>query len=120
MAINSHEIFDLVKKVSELGALSAAYTIIQLNGSVGEIFADWLHKTLPDRANKILHQIEDCHNGQLNDSRFGTRMRGEGKIAEQVAIQFRLARKMFLKDSTLPPFDYSLHEQQKNSQLKLF
>jgi len=119
-AINSHEIFDLVKRVSELGALSAAYTIIRLNGAVGEIFANWLHKTLPDRANKILHQIEDCHGGHLNDSRFGIRMRGEGKIAEQVAIQFRLARKKYLKDATLPPFNYALYEQQKNSQLKLF
>ena len=119
-AINSHEIFDLVKKVSELGALSAAYTVVRLNGAVGEIFTDWVKKTYPDRANKILHQIEDCHNGQLNHSRFGKRMRGEGKIAEQVAIQFRLARKKFLNNSSLPPFDYSLYQQQKNPQLKLF
>lgn len=119
-AINNHEIFALVKKVSELGALSAAYTIVRLNGAIGEIFTDWVHKTLPEKANKILHQIEDCHNGQLNDSRFGKRMRGEGKIAEQVAIQFRLAKKMYLRDSSLPPFDYTLYEKQKNPQLKLF
>lgn len=119
-AINSHEIFDLVKKVSELGALSAAYTIIRLNGSVGEIFMNWLNKTLPDSANKILHQIEDCHGGHLNDSRFGIRMRGEGKIAEQVAIQFRLAKKKFLSESSLPPFDYSLYDKHKDPQLRLF
>lgn len=119
-AINSHEIFDLVKRVSELGALSAAYTIIRLNGAVSEIFADWLHKTMPNSANKILHQIEECHGGHLNDSRFGIRMLGEGKIAEQVAIQFRLAKKKYLKDTTLPPLNYALYEQHKNSQLKLF
>ena len=119
-AINNHEIFALVKKVSELGALSAAYTIVRLNGAIGEIFTDWVHKTLPNKATKILHQIEDCHNGQLNDSRFGTRMRGEGKIAEQVAMQFRLAKKMYLNDRSLPPFDYTLYSKLKNPQIKLF
>ena len=119
-AINSHEIFDLVKKVSELGAKSAAYTIVRLNGAIGEIFTDWVRKTLPDRADKILNQIADCHGGQLNDSRFGTRMRGEGKIAEQVNIQFRLAKKMFLSSTSLPPLDYSLYAKNKNPQLRLF
>jgi len=119
-AINNHEIFDLVKKVSELGACSAAYTIVRLNGAIATIFTDWLRKTMPDRADKILHQIEDCHGGQLNDSRFGTRMRGEGKIAEQVALQFRLAKKMYLNTISLPPLNYELYKNQKNIQLKLF
>ena len=119
-AINSHEIFDLVKKVSELGANSAAYTIIRLNGAIGTIFIDWLKKTLPDRADKIIHQIEDCHGGQLNDSRFGKRMRGEGKIAEQVAMQFRLAKKRYLSTKSMPPLNYKLYKNQKELQYKLF
>lgn len=119
-AINNHEIFDMVKKVSELGALSAAYTIVRLNGAIGEIFTDWVRKTYPDRAEKILHQIEDCHGGTLNDSRFGTRMRGEGKIAEQVAMQFRLASKKFLADKCLPTLDYSLFRNDYNRQTSLF
>jgi len=119
-AINSHEIFDLVKKVSELGACSAAYTIVRLNGSIANIFTDWVKKTLPDKADKILHQIEDCHGGHLNDSRFGKRMRGEGKIAEQVALQFRLAKKKYLSDVCLPPLNYDLYKKQKNKQYKLF
>lgn len=77
-SINSHEILPLVKKVSELGATSVAYTIVRLNGAIGEIFTNWVRKTYPDRADKILHQIEDCHGGSLNDSRYASRMRGEG------------------------------------------
>ncbi len=119
-AINSHEIFNLVKKVSELGAVSAAYTMVRLNGAIGNLFKDWVLKTFPDRAKKILHQIESCHGGQLNDSRFGTRMRGDGNIADQVAMQFRLAKKKYLAHTTLPPFDYTLYGQLKNPQLKLF
>jgi len=119
-AINSHEIFNLVKKVSEIGASSAAYTVVRLNGSIANIFKDWLNKMLPDSAEKIIHQIEDCHGGQLNDSRFGKRMRGEGKIAEQIAIQFRLAKKKHLNNICMPPLDYSLYNDLKNRQYKLF
>jgi len=119
-AINSHEIFKLVKKVSEVGASSVAYTIIRLNGAIGEIFTDWVKIILPERANKILHQIQDCHGGQLNDSRIGKRMRGEGKIAEQVAVHFRLAKKQYFDNKCLPPLDYALYSNYKNPQLKLF
>ena len=119
-AINSHEIFNLVKKASEMGALSVAYTMLRLNGAIGAIFTDWVKKTFPDRATKILHQIQDCHGGKLNDSRFGKRMTGEGKIAEQVALQFKIAKKKFLSDKCMPPYNYSLYKQYKTNQLDLF
>ncbi|MBT8273082.1 MAG: PA0069 family radical SAM protein, partial [Bacteroidia bacterium] len=60
-SINSHEIFGMAKKASEAGALSMAHTIVRLNGAIGLIFYDWIKKTMPDRANKVLGQIEDCH-----------------------------------------------------------
>ena len=119
-SINSHEILPLVKKVSELGAVSIGYTIVRLNGAIGEIFTNWLRKTYPDRAEKILHQIEDCHGGTLNDSRYGNRMRGEGKIAEQINLQFKLARKLYLKDQHLPPLDFSKFDKHQTNQISLF
>ena len=119
-AINNHEILPLVKKVSELGASSVGYTIVRLNGAVGEIFTKWVQKTYPDRANKILNQIKDCHGGTLNDSRFGTRMRGEGKFVEQVAMQFKLAKKLYLKNKNLPKLDYTLFDKKQTNQMKLF
>ncbi|GAA0737660.1 PA0069 family radical SAM protein [Gaetbulibacter jejuensis] len=119
-SINSHEILPLAKAVSDAGALSIAHTIVRLNGAIGEIFADWIKKTLPDRADKVLHQIESCHGGNLNDSRYGTRMRGEGKIAEQINMLVRLARKKYFKDKAMPKLNTELHEQYKDGQLKLF
>lgn len=119
-AINNHEILKLVKTVAELGAKSAAYTVVRLNGAIGQIFRDWVRKTYPDRADKILHQIEDCHNGSLNDSRYGKRMRGEGKFAEQIATQFKLARKLYLKDTIYTPLDYSLFDKHQSNQMLLF
>ncbi|NMH89227.1 PA0069 family radical SAM protein [Flavivirga algicola] len=119
-SINSHEILPLAKAASEYGALSIAHTIVRLNGAIGEIFKDWIHKTMPDRAQKVLHQIESCHGGSLNDSRYGTRMRGEGKIAEQINNLVRLARLKYFKNKRMPRLNLNLHEQYKDGQLKLF
>lgn len=119
-SINSHEILPMVKEISARGAKSVGYTIVRLNGAIAEIFSDWIRKAMPDRAEKVLHQIENCHGGSLNDSRFGKRMKGEGKFADQVRQQFQIARKKYLVEEDRPVLNCSLHEQYKNGQLKLF
>jgi DNA repair photolyase len=119
-SINSHEILPLAKAVSEAGALSVAYTIVRLNGAIGEIFTDWIRKTLPDRADKVLHQIENCHGGTLNESVFGLRMRGEGQIAKHINDLMQLARLKYFKNKTMPKLNTELHKQYKDGQLKLF
>ena len=119
-SINSHEILPMAEAVSKAGALSIAHTIVRLNGAIGEIFSDWIKKTMPDRAEKVLHQIEDCHGGTLNDSRYGTRMRGEGKIAEQINNLIRMARLKYFKDKGMPKLNTDLHETYKTGQMKLF
>ncbi|MUP45208.1 PA0069 family radical SAM protein [Gramella sp. BOM4] len=119
-SINSHEIMPLVKEVAERGALGVGYTIVRLNGSIGQIFSHWIKKALPDRADKVLHQIQQVHGGSLNDSRFGTRMKGEGEFASQVAQQFKIAKKLYLKDRERPKLNCKLHEEFKDGQMKLF
>ena len=119
-SINSHEILPMAKAVSEAGALSIAHTVVRLNGAIGEIFTDWIRKTMPDRADKVLHQIENCHGGTLNESRYGVRMRGEGQIAKQINDLIALARLKYFKDKSMPKLNIALHEQYKDGQLKLF
>lgn len=87
--LNDHETQRILKSAKENGASFSAYTFIRLNGAVKLLFHDWLYKTFPDRADKVWHHIEDSHGGQVNDSRFGTRMRGEGNIAEMIAQQYK-------------------------------
>jgi DNA repair photolyase len=108
-SINSHEILPLAKIVSEAGASAISHTIVRLNGAIGEIFTDWIKKTMPDRADKVLKQIENCHGGNLNDSRFGTRMRGEGEIAKQINDLVKLARIKFFRNTSMPNLDCILH-----------
>jgi len=119
-SINSHEILPMAKAVSEAGALSIAHTVVRLNGAIGEIFTDWIRKTMPDRADKVLHQIENCHGGTLNESRYGVRMRGEGQIAKQINDLMVLARLKYFKGKSMPKLNIALHEQYKDGQLKLF
>jgi len=119
-SVNSHEILPLAKAVSEAGALSIGYTIVRLNGAIGQVFTDWIQKKMPDKAEKVLNQIKDCHNGNLNDSRFATRMKGEGNIAKQVSDLMQLARLKYFKDKAMPTLNTTLHESFKDGQLKLF
>ena len=118
--INSHEILNLAKAVSENGACSIAFIMVRLNGAIGEIFSNWIKKALPDRADKVLHQIQECHGGTLSDSRFGIRGRGEGKIATQIHDMVRLAKMKYFKDKKFPKLNTSMHDVYKDGQLKLF
>ncbi|UOB15963.1 PA0069 family radical SAM protein [Abyssalbus ytuae] len=119
-AINSHEILPLAKAASQHGARSIGFTVVRLNGAIGQIFTDWVKKTLPDRADKILHQIQDCHGGTLNDSRYGLRTRGEGKIAQHIHTLIKIARQKYFKDKNFPQLNTTLHEVYKSGQMKLF
>ena len=95
-SLNDHEIPKLIELAAEQGACWAAYTIVRLNGAIGPLFTDWIKQALPDRADRVLNQIADCHGGQLNDSRFKTRMSGEGQFAQQIAQFHRIACQKYL------------------------
>ncbi|HEY0433983.1 MAG TPA: radical SAM protein, partial [Chitinophagaceae bacterium] len=93
--LNEHEIQRIMKEATDAGAKFTAYTFIRLNGAIKFLFHDWLYKNFPDRADKVWHFIESSHNGQVNDTRWGVRMRGEGNIAELVRQQYRKYGKLY-------------------------
>ncbi len=118
--LNSHEVPEVIKQAAENGAVSAGYTIVRLNGSIAEIFTDWIKKNFPDRAEKVLHQIAECHNGQLNDSRFGKRMGGDGKVAESIQQMFKIAKAKYMKGRKIKSLNCSIFRNDFNGQLSLF
>lgn len=93
--LNSTEIFQIAEQVHNAGAQHLGYSMIRLNGTLGLLFEQWLRDHFPNRANKVIHLIKEIHGGTISDSRFGTRMRGEGHIAESIHQQFRLAKQQF-------------------------
>ncbi len=118
--INHHEIPQIMKQVADAGATSAGYTIVRLNGAVGAVFEDWITKAYPDRAEKVLNQIKECHGGTLNDSRYGTRMRGEGNIADIIRDLFIISKKKYLGDKVFPKLRTDLFVRSNKGQLGLF
>ncbi|PYF72626.1 PA0069 family radical SAM protein [Pedobacter nutrimenti] len=88
--LSDHEVPKILKTIAGHGAKHAGYTIVRLNGAIGIIFEDWLRKNYPDRFEKVWHMIQSCHGGQVNDSRYGQRMRGEGNIAQIIRDNFKL------------------------------
>lgn len=107
-SLNSDEVFDVAREAGQRGASGIYHTMLRLNGQVGAIFEDWVRTALPERAAKVLNHVRDTHGGALSDSRFGVRMKGEGKYALQVADMFRLARSKFITAPPPPDPDYSL------------
>ena len=118
--LNSNEVPAIIKAAADRGAVSAGFTIVRLNGSIAEIFTDWINKAFPDRAEKVLNMIKSCHDGNLNDSNFGRRMSGEGKIAESIHQMFRMACTRFMADRDMPEFDYSLFVPKNGKQTTMF
>ncbi len=115
--LNHHEIPEILKKASEAGALNAGYTVVRLNGQVASLFKDWIIKTFPDRAHKVLHQIEAMHNGQLNDSEWGRRLTGDGNYAEMIAQLFKTAKKKYFSDREMPDLNTNIFRRGGNYQL---
>ena len=93
--LNEHEMQRIMKAASDNGATFTAYTFIRLNGAIKFLFHDWLFKNFPDRADKVWHLIEQSHDGKVNDTRWGVRMRGEGSIADMVAQQYKKYGKLY-------------------------
>ena len=118
--LNSNEVPGIIKAAANRGAVSAGFTIVRLNGSIAELFTDWIHKTFPDRAEKVLNLIRECHDGKLNDSEFGRRMSGEGEVAESIHQLYRMACKRYLEGREMPGYDLSIFTPKTGRQVTLF
>lgn len=120
--LTSHEIPAILTKAANAGALEASYTILRLNGQVAELFEDWLETEYPNHKNKVLKQIKDTHGGEIHDSRFGTRMRGEGAISDSINQIFKQQKKILFSGRKFPELNHSIfaQPQDRNGQGKLF
>lgn len=115
--MNDHEIPEVIRQSAANGATDAGYTIVRLNGSIRFIFEDWIRKAFPDRADKVLNLIKQCHGGKLNDSRFGQRMRGDGQIAEMIRQLFASSKKQYMTDSKRPSLNCNAFRRPPKGQL---
>lgn len=103
--LNETEIPAILNAAKEAGAMGAGYVLLRLPLSVAPVFREWLERTLPSRLQRIEGRIRDARGGKLNDSEFGTRMRGTGEVADQIGEMFRLFAKRLGLERKLPAYD---------------
>jgi len=81
----------IIALAAKAGATRAGALLIRLPLEVKDLFTQWLHAHVPERAGKVLRLIRDCRDGRLNDAEFGTRMTGTGPVAALLQQRLRLA-----------------------------
>lgn len=100
--INDESMEHILQEAKAAGAHYASYTVLRLPWEVKTLFEDWLNAHYPDRAQRVLHRIEDLRNGRRNDPNFGSRMRGTGIWADLLRQRFTVAtRKLGLNRTRL-------------------
>jgi DNA repair photolyase len=90
-ALNDSEMETILEQARVAGACSAGYVLLRLPLEIKDLFQEWLHEHLPDRAEHVLQRIRDIRGGKLNDPNFGSRMRGNGEYAKLIKQRFDLA-----------------------------
>ena len=88
-ALNDHELERVLEAASAAGAQKAGYVLLRLPHELRALFADWLESHYPQRSARILNRLRELRGGELNNTEFGTRMRGEGIFADLYAQRFR-------------------------------
>jgi DNA repair photolyase len=91
--LNDHEIPAILQVTAQAGAKYAGYVLLRLPHAVAGLFEQWLGRHFPDKKERVLGRVRELRGGKLNDSRFGSRMRGEGVLAEAIRDLFVLARR---------------------------
>src|SRR5262245_30114496 len=88
--LTDHEVPKILDACAKAGAQFAAYTIVRLPWAVSPLFEHWLDEHFPDRKEKVLGRIRNMRGNRLNNSKWHTRMTGEGIFAEQIASMFKV------------------------------
>lgn len=119
--LNDTEMEAILAAVADAGGLYAGYILLRLPLEVKEIFVDWLYKTYPHRAKKVLNLLKQTRNGRLYDPSFGTRMRGTGLFATLLGKRFDRAVKEhgFNRHEWQPARDLFMPPVREGDQLRL-
>ena len=89
--LNEHEIPTILEAAAKAGAQTAGYVMIRLPVGRRPLFEDWLSRHRPDgQGQDPGPHPRRCATGKLNDARFGSRMSGQGPMAELIARVFRV------------------------------
>ena len=72
----------------DAGAREAFYHVLRLPWEVAPLFRQWLQMHYPQRAERVMHRIQEMRGGKDYDSDFATRMKGSGTWAALLGQRF--------------------------------
>ena len=90
-AVNDSEIEAILSAARTAGASEAGYVMLRLPHEVKDVFKDWLHATMPDRAAKVMSLVKSVSGGKEYDAAFGKRQTGTGPYAWTIGRRFELS-----------------------------
>lgn len=80
-----------LEAASAAGATIAGYVLLRLPLEVFGLFEDWLRTHHPLKADHVLARLRGMRGGRNNDPAFGSRMRGQGVMADLLVQRFEKA-----------------------------
>jgi DNA repair photolyase len=113
----------ILQAAREAGARFASYTLVRLPWTVRPVFQEWLDRTQSEAVrDKISSLILHTRDGKWNDANFGSRMRGQGAIADQINATFKVFRAKLGYEQESPELDTSQFRPPvgRDGQMRLF
>ncbi|WP_374668930.1 PA0069 family radical SAM protein [Ramlibacter sp.] len=89
----TEDLEQVLEAAHEAGARQAFYHVLRLPWEVAPLFREWLQVHYPQRAERVMHRVQEMRGGKDYDSDFATRMKGSGPWAELIGQRFRAAAK---------------------------
>jgi DNA repair photolyase len=89
--LNEPELERILEAARAAGAQTAFSIVLRLPWEVNPLFQQWLKQHVPSRSHRIMARVREMRGGRDNDSRFGTRMTGEGVWARLLRQRFEKA-----------------------------
>jgi len=105
--LNDHELEAVLERSAKAGARSAGYVALRLPLEIRELFEEWLATDHPDRARRVMSLVRQMRGGATYNSAWGSRMTGQGPVADAMRQRFELAKRRFGLDQVMPPLDLS-------------
>ena len=112
----------ILKAAAEAGAQTAGYVLLRLPLTVEPVFDDWLKRSYPLKAERVLSLIRSTRRGRMYTSEWRVRQRGEGPYAEQIGQNFKVFARRYGLDGSLPDLDCTQFQppRQAGGQMQLF
>jgi DNA repair photolyase len=89
--LTDHQIEPVLEAAYAAGARSTGYVLMRLPWEVKDLFRDWLETHYPLKAKHVMSRVHQMRGGRDNDPNFGSRMSGDGELAELLRKRFDIA-----------------------------